>query len=61
MQYGRYEHKSNQCSTSKNYNIYKDFYICVSVHHKSIIYFGHGTVQCPPTLTSIQDLFQPHS
>jgi len=23
--------------------------------------FGHGIVQCTPTLTSIQDLFQPNS
>ena len=23
--------------------------------------FGHGIVQCSPTLTSIQDLFQPNS
>ena len=23
--------------------------------------FGHGIVQCLPTLTSIQDLFQPNS
>jgi hypothetical protein len=24
-------------------------------------HFGHGIVQCAPTLTSIQDLFQPNS
>jgi len=24
-------------------------------------HFGHGIVQCSPTLTSIQDLFQPNS
>jgi len=29
------------------------------VHHKS--HFGHGIVQCSPTFTSIQDLFQPNS
>ena len=24
-------------------------------------HFGHGIVQCSPTFTSIQDLFQPNS
>ena len=26
-----------------------------------VVHSGHGIVQCSPTLTSIQDLFQPNS
>jgi len=33
----------------------------VLFHGQSVTHFGHGIVQCSPTLTSIQDLFQPNS
>jgi len=28
---------------------------------QNVTHFGHGIVQCAPTLTSMQDLFQPNS
>jgi len=33
----------------------------VLTHAPDQSHFGHGMVQCSPTLTSIQDLFQPNS
>jgi len=30
------------------------------LHGQNVTHFGHGIVQCPPTFTSIQDLFQPN-
>jgi len=30
-------------------------------NYKYALHFGHGIVQCAPTLTSIQDLFRPNS
>jgi len=33
----------------------------VLFHGQNVTHFGHGIIQCSPTFTSIQDLFQPNS
>ena len=38
-----------------------DYQVRVLTHAPDQSHFDHGIVQCTPTLTSIQDLFQPNS